>query len=192
MAGQRDRHRRSDQTKARILKAARRLFSAEGYERTTIRAVAADADIDPSMVMRYFTCKEGLFAAAASFDLDLPDLTGVPRSERGRRLAEHYLRLWGRDASGGGLAILLRTAATNDGAAACVREIFRQQVFPAIAAVAPDAPSTRAGLIASQLLGMAYCRYVVKMPALTTLDEDVLVANLGRTLQRYLHDPIGK
>jgi AcrR family transcriptional regulator len=93
MAGQRDRHRRSDQTKARILKAARRLFSAEGYERSTIRAVAADADIDPSMVMRYFTSKEGLFAAAASFDLDLPDLTGVPRSERGRRLAEHYLRL---------------------------------------------------------------------------------------------------
>jgi Tetracyclin repressor-like, C-terminal domain len=89
-----------------------------------------------------------------------------------------------------GLAILLRTAATNDGAAERVREVFRQQVLPAIAAVSPDAPSTRAGLIASQLLGMAYCRYVIRMPALVALDERVIIEKLGETIQRYLEGPI--
>lgn len=191
MAEQREMHPRSGKTKQRILNAARRRFSAKGYERTTIRAVAANADIDPSMVMRYFGSKEGLFAAAASFDLHLPDLASLPRKERGKRLAQHYLRLWRRDAAGGGLAILLRTAATNEGAAERVREIFREQVLPVVTGASPDAPSVRAGLIASQLLGMAYCRYIVKMPALTRLDEKVLAANLGRTLQRYLDGPIG-
>jgi len=191
MAERRDRHPRSGLTRQRIVQAAQRRFSLDGYERTTIRAVAADAEIDPSMVMRYFGSKEGLFAAAACFDLKLPDLAAIPRKERGLRLAQHYLRLWGRDGQGGGLAILLRTAATNDGAAQRVREVFRGQVLPVITAAAPDAPALRAGLIASQLLGVAYCRHVVRMPALTTLDEGILAANLGRTIQRYLDGPIG-
>ncbi|HZU90952.1 MAG TPA: TetR family transcriptional regulator [Stellaceae bacterium] len=190
MAEQRERHSRSDRTKLRILNAARRRFAEEGYERTTIRGVAAAAAIDPSMVIRYFGNKEGLFAAAASFDLALPDLAAVPRRERGKRLARHFLHLWEHDAAGGGLAVLLRTAATSDGAAERVRRIFREQVLPAIAAVSPDAPATRAALITSQFLGLAYSRYVVRIPELTMLAEDVIVASLGRTIQRYLDAPL--
>src|SRR5436309_13182244 len=52
--------RRSDRTKAAILAAARKHFAASGYERATIRAIAADAGIDPAMVMRYFGDKEKL------------------------------------------------------------------------------------------------------------------------------------
>jgi AcrR family transcriptional regulator len=185
-----ERYPRSEQTKLRILHAAQRRFMEDGYERTTIRAVAADADIDPSMVMRYFGSKEGLFAAAASFDLKLPDLSQLPRKDRGKRLAQHYVWLWERDATAGGLAILLRTAATNDDAARRMREIFRDQVLPVIAAVAPDAPSVRAVLIASQLLGMSYCRYVVRMPASAKLGDEIIVSTLGRTIQRYLDGPL--
>src|SRR6266581_4742344 len=75
--------RRSDTTKAAILAAARQHFAASGYERATIRAIAADAGIDPAMVMRYFGNKEKLFAAAAEFDLRLPDLAAVPRGTLG-------------------------------------------------------------------------------------------------------------
>jgi AcrR family transcriptional regulator len=190
MAESDERHPRSMQTKLRILHAAQRRFTQEGYERTTIRAVAVDADIDPSMVMRYFGSKEGLFAAAASFDLKLPDLALLPRKDRGKRLAQHYVWLWQRDATAGGLAILLRTAATNDDAAARMREIFRDQVMPIIAPVVPDAPSIRAVLIGSQLLGIAYCRYVIRMPALVKLDDGIIVSSLGRTIQRYLDGPL--
>lgn len=69
------------ETKSVILAAARERFAADGYERATIRAIAADAAIDPSMVMRYYGNKERLFAAAAEFDLELPDLTQVPRAQ---------------------------------------------------------------------------------------------------------------
>jgi AcrR family transcriptional regulator len=187
---QRDTQPRSAPTRQRILAAARRQFAADGYERTTIRTVAAEADIDPSMVMRYFGSKEGLFAAAASFELRLPDLAALPARQRGRALAQHFVQLWGHDPAGGGLATLLRTAATNDGAAERIREVFRDQVVPAVAAVAPDAPAARAALISSQLLGAAYCRFVVGIPALVRLDEGTLVVALGRTLQRYLDGPL--
>ena len=63
--------RKADQTKAVILAAARERFAESGYEGTTIRGVAADANIDPSMVMRYFGNKDQLFAAAAEFDRPL-------------------------------------------------------------------------------------------------------------------------
>jgi AcrR family transcriptional regulator len=188
MAKKRQTHPRSEPTRRRILEAARRQFAAEGYERTTIRTVAAEAAIDPSMVMRYFGSKEGLFAAAASFELALPDLAAVPAKQRGRVLAQHFLALWGD--GGGGLAILLRAAATNEGAAERVRKVFREQVVPAIAAVAPDAPAARAALISSQVLGVAYTRFVVEISELARLDEHALVSALGRTIQHYLDDPL--
>ena len=75
--------RSSQQTKAVILAAARERFAESGFERATIRAIAADANIDPSMVMRYFGNKDQLFAAAADFDLQIPDLSDVePRRSR--------------------------------------------------------------------------------------------------------------
>ncbi|WP_369028272.1 TetR/AcrR family transcriptional regulator, partial [Nocardia farcinica] len=78
--------RSSEETKAVILAAARERFAADGYDRATIRAIAGDAGIDPAMVMRYFGNKERLFAAAAEFDLELPDLTAVPREQIGETL----------------------------------------------------------------------------------------------------------
>ena len=192
MAERRETQFRSSATKLRILNAARRQFAEDGYERTTIRSVATESDIDPSMVMRYFGSKEGLFAAAATFDLHLPDLTAVPVRQRGERLAQNFVDLWGRERMEGGLPILLRTAATNDSAAGRILKIFHEQVLPTVAAVAPDAAAKRSALIASQFLGIAYCRYVVRIPELAKLDDEIIVSALGKTIQRYLHDPIGK
>ena len=69
---------RSEGTRRAILDAARSTFAGRGYEQTTIRAVAAQAGVDASMVMRYFGSKAGLFTAAVTMDLDIPDLRSVP------------------------------------------------------------------------------------------------------------------
>jgi AcrR family transcriptional regulator len=74
-----------------ILAAARERFAESGFERATIRAIAADANIDPSMVMRYFGNKDQLFAAAADFDLAIPDLSGVDSDQVGARLVKHFV-----------------------------------------------------------------------------------------------------
>ena len=54
--------RKSERTRAAILKAAQELFAELGYARTTVRDIAARAAIDPAMVMRYFGSKDALFA----------------------------------------------------------------------------------------------------------------------------------
>src|SRR3954467_2586493 len=86
--------RRSEATRNAILAAARERFATDGYERATIRAIAKDAHIDPSMVMRYYGNKEGLFAAAVALDLRLPDLGAIPHEEFGRALVTHFPGLW--------------------------------------------------------------------------------------------------
>jgi AcrR family transcriptional regulator len=179
------RPRRSDATRAAILAAARERFATDGYERATIRAIAADAGIDPAMVMRYYGNKEGLFAAAAEVDLRLPDLMAVPREQVGLRLARHFLERWEGDEA---MAALLRAGATNETAAQRMRELFTVQLVPAVRAVCPDpqqAPQ-RAALVAAQVLGAALCRYVLRLPPLTGMHPTDLTAWLGPTLQRYL------
>ncbi|MFF8655854.1 TetR/AcrR family transcriptional regulator [Streptomyces huasconensis] len=177
--------RRSDATRAGILAAARERFAADGYERATIRAIAKDARIDPSMVMRYYGSKEGLFAAATSVDLRMPDFTRVPREEVGRLLVTHFLDVW-EDA--GQLTALLRVGITNQAGAERMREIFAQQLLPVARGVCPDpaqAP-TRAALCAAQVLGLALTRYVLRFPPSAELTREEVTDWLAPTLQRYL------
>jgi AcrR family transcriptional regulator len=178
--------RTSTETKAVILAAARERFAESGFERATIRAIAADANIDPSMVMRYFGSKGQLFAAAAEFDLQLPDVADVPADELGGRLVGHFVDRWERDEA---LVVLLRSATTNADAAQRMREIFSAQLLTALAGVDPTDPQRRAGLIATQMLGLALCRYVLRLPPVVDMSRDEVVTWLGPTVQRYLTAP---
>jgi len=177
--------RRSDSTRAAILAAARQRFSTDGYERATIRAIAADADIDPSMVMRYYGNKEKLFAAAAVFDLRLPDLGDFPPSEWGARLAAHIVDRWDGDET---LLAFLRVSVTNEAIAAQTREIFAGQLGAVVkAASGGDAlAEQRAGLVSSQVLGFALTRYILKFPSVVELNREDVVRWFGPTIQRYL------
>ena len=177
--------RQRGKTKARILAAARKHFGASGYERATIRAIAADAGIDPALVMRYFGTKEKLFAAAAEFNLRLPDLTAVPRASLGSVLVGYFLDRWESDDA---LQALLRAAVSHQVAVARLRAIFATQVMPAVAPLSPDrrAAATRVGLVATQMLGMALCRYVLRLPPVVALNRAAVIEWLGPTIQRYL------
>src|SRR5213080_1205298 len=168
--GERRAVRQKGKTKARILAAAREHFAASGYERATIRAIAAEARIDPAMVMRYFGDKEKLFAAAAEFDLRLPDLAAVPRGTLGSVVVGHFLDRWESDDT---LQALLRAAVSYKVAVARLRAIFATQVMPAVAPLCPDraTAATRVGLVATQMLGMALCRYVLRLPPVVALDR---------------------
>ena len=180
--------RRSDATRAAILAAAREQFAAHGYQAATIRAIAAAARIDPALVMRYYGNKEGLFAAAAEFDLRLPDLGALPRRQIGAALVNHFLDRWEGDET---LMALLRAAVTNESARERMQAIFASQVAPQVIALSnlqrADAVG-RAGLISSQILGLALCRYVLKLPPLVKLPRAELARRVGAVVQGYLFD----
>ena len=158
--------RRSDATKAAILAAAREQFAASGYQAATIRAIAAAAGIDPAMVMRYFGNKEGLFAAAAEFDLRLPDLGGAAAQRRSAPALVGALprSLGGRRDADGPAA--RPPSPTRRRPSAC-RPSSRRRWRRSIARLSGEpraAAAARAGLIATQMLGLALCRYVLKLP----------------------------
>ncbi len=182
-----DQPRRSQPTRDRILDAGRRLFAELGYERTTIRAVATAAGVHASMVMRYYESKEGLFAAAADFDLMLPDLSTLPPAAMGEGLVRHFLARWEGPGAGDELPALLRAAATHPRARARAAEIFEQQVAPAIASATATAraPET-AALIGAQIVGLAFTRYVLRLPAVAALDPETIVSRVGATVQALL------
>ncbi|MGX1101470.1 TetR/AcrR family transcriptional regulator [Amorphus sp. MBR-141] len=176
--------RKFERTKARIAQAATALFAANGYERTSVRDIAAAAEIDPAMVLRYFGSKEALFTEVATFSLNLPDLTTVERETVGETLVRHYLSVWEGDSKG--LQILLRSAPSNEVAATRMREVFAGQVLPTIAKVAPDRPAERAALVGTQLLGLGLTRYLLKLPPMVNMPSERLITELGHTLQGYI------
>jgi len=176
---------RSQKTRNRILEAAKRLFAESGYDRTTIRAVAAAADIHPSMVMRYYGSKEGLFAATSTFDLEIPDLSLAPPGEVGQTLVRHFLRRW--KARSEELPALLRAAVTHDLARARLLALFRDHVAPAVEKVTgPERAPTCAALVATQMIGLALTRQVLRVPAVMELPEELLVERVGKTIQDYI------
>ncbi|WP_405135780.1 TetR family transcriptional regulator [Nocardia sp. NBC_01388] len=179
--------RRSDATRAAILEAARRRFAEDGFRKATIRAIAADAGIDPSMVMRYYGNKDGLFAAAVDIRLDLPDLSVAQQDSLGEVMVRRFLALW-EEAPGNDIILtLMRSAVTDDTVTDRVRRIFAEQVMPSVLTVGDpaDAPR-RAALIVTQMLGIALCRYVLRIPPVVALTPDQLIADIGPTIQRYL------
>ncbi|MHB9851226.1 TetR family transcriptional regulator [Streptomyces krungchingensis] len=180
--------RRSDATRTAILDAARARFAADGYERATIRAIAKDARIDPSMVMRYYGSKDGLFAAVLDVDLRLPDPAGLDPRDVGRVLVSHFLDLWEEN---GVLTAILRVGVTNQAGAERLQGIFKDQLTPVARRACPDPEQApvRAALCASQLLGLALTRYVLRIGPAVALSRAEIVAWLGPTVQRYLTAP---
>jgi len=179
--------RDGEATKASILNAAQAQFGEHGFERTTIRSVAAAAAVDPALVMHYFGNKAGLFAAATRLDIRFPDLSGVAPEDVAAVVIPMFVEVWGPD---GSFLPLLRAAATNKLAADALLKVFGTQVAPALAAVVPDRPAERAALVGAQLLGVAVSRHILGAAPLAQMSDAELVAWLSPVLAHYLTYPM--
>jgi AcrR family transcriptional regulator len=180
-------------TRDKILAAARAQFGKRGYEGATIRGIASAARVDPKLVLHYFESKEGIFEAAMDFPFDpaeaIPALLEPGLDGLGIRLARFFLEIW--DSPAGARAhALVRSMVTSKSAAALMRDFVSREVLARVAqALELDHPQARASLAASQLIGVAMLRYVVKVEPLASAPTAELAAWIGPTLQRYFTDP---
>lgn len=180
------RTRNAKETRADILAAARTRFGNEGYERTTLRAVAADVGVDPALVIRYFGSKQDLFAAAAEFTLDLPSLADVDPDHLAEVLLPKFFAVWEDDTT---FVALLRAAMTSAIAADTMRQVFATQVAPVLAAAALDHHAQRAGLVGAFIIGLATTRYVLNNPAVANLTHAELIGWATPVVRHILVGP---
>jgi AcrR family transcriptional regulator len=187
-------------TREAILAAARARFGDLGYDRATIRGIAADAGVDAALVHHFYGSKERLFVAAMRLPvnpLEILDAALAPGArDEDRGLGEHLLRMmlgvWDVAEIRATFLGMLRSATTSEQAAAMLREFATGTILTRIAQVAqqaaPDGHDAeyRAALVASQVLGLALTRYVLELDALKHVSADDLAAAIGPTLDRYL------
>jgi AcrR family transcriptional regulator len=178
-------------TRDAILAAARDEFARLGFDRATIRRIAAAADVDPALVLHYFSSKEKLFAAALQIPVEpgavLRRVMAHDTADMGAAVVRTFLEAWEPPESRSPLVAMVRSAMTNETAMALVREYLGRRVFGPItqALGAPDA-ELRATLMGSQFIGLAMMRYIARIEPLASASVDQIVAAIGPTMQRYL------
>ncbi|ORW70865.1 TetR/AcrR family transcriptional regulator [Mycolicibacter senuensis] len=181
----------SSGTRERILTSARDLFAHNGFQNTSIRAVAADAGVDAALVHHYYGTKQQLFAAATELPVDpmivLGPLREAPVEQLGRILPELLLPLWDSQA-GTGLIAAMRSMLTGTDVP-LARSFFRDIVVAELANRVDEPAGTgvlRAEFTASQLMGIVVARHIIGLEPLASLPGDQVVAMVAPTLQRYL------
>jgi AcrR family transcriptional regulator len=178
-------------TRDEILAAARASFAAEGYAGTSVRGVAARADVDPALVHRFFGSKDGLLTAALQLAAQpgehIPGVVEGDPETLGERVVGYFLRVWETPSSRDVMLAMLRSAATNERAAELLRAFVGREILGRVAAgLDPETAPMRAALAGSQLVGLATARYIVKLEPLASAPAEAVAAAVAPTVQRYL------
>jgi AcrR family transcriptional regulator len=161
-------------TEARILDAATQAFFAAGYERTTIRAVASAAAVDPGLVMHYFGSKQELFRRVIDA-APVPEVSGAPGQAAEQILGSLADRLASEPTAS---LTLLRSMLTNpEAASAASVAAARYEAQIAQAIPASDA-SLRAAIIGAITRGVMVSRHLIKSDELATADPAQVIGLL--------------
>ncbi len=181
----RDERRR--RTESAILDAARELFAEHGFERTTIRGVAASAGIDPALVMQYYGNKEGLFAAAARWHIDQHTVLDASRAALPAAALADLFGHFEDAEDRGSAAALLRNCLTHPAAATAMRDQVMCDRASAVASKidAPDA-ELRAALFGAVMMGLGMARYLMELEPLASASREDVERLLGPALSALL------
>ena len=182
-------------TREAILAAAKEAFATQGYAATSLRGIARTAGVDPSLVTHFYGSKDQLFEAALALPVEPATLveavlTGPP-TQLGERLVRTFLLVWDSTPGQGPMLAMLRSAVSHPDSAATLRDLLLRSVLrPVVQGAGSDQADRRAALVASQVIGLAMTRYVLKLEPVASATPDELAPVMGRTLQRYLTGPL--
>ncbi len=183
-------------TRAEILEAARSVFAESGFDRATVRAIAAEADVDPAMIHHYFGSKDQLFAAS----IDLPstatdrvlELLVADTDDLGTQLAETFFGVWEQEEARTALLGILRSAMGGENQAVVAFRQFLTSVMMSQLApkIGGEDARLRALLMASQLVGIAMTRYVMRLEPIASASIEEVVGLVAPRLQSYVDDAL--
>jgi AcrR family transcriptional regulator len=179
-------------TRGQIITAARHAFATKGFGGASMRAIAADAGVDAALIHHYFDSKQQLFLATVALPLGLPgmleEVAAEGRGGLGERLVRSVLEVWDSELQPS-LVAAIRTALTDPALTRSAGEFLTLEVIGHVLPrddLSPEEANRRAGLVASQILGLVIGRYVLRLPVLANRETEDLVAEVGPTVQRYV------
>lgn len=181
----------SGNTRERILAAAVEEFSQHGYDASTVRGIAARAEVDPALLHHYFGTKADLFGEAVGSplrpDRELPFLLDGPREDLGERIVSYVLTAWEQPDTRKRGVVIMRSALGNRRSTPLLSGFLRRELLePAAEALGVPDAQLRTSLAASQLAGLLVGRYILQLPALAEASPEELIARVAPVLQRYL------
>lgn len=170
------------------------MFARNGFDNTSIRAIALDAGVDPALVHHYFSTKTQLFAAAIHIPIDpmtiLGPLREVPIDQIGRVLPSLLLPLWDSEAGKGFIATLRSILSGSDVSNVSMVRSFLQDVITAEVGSRVDDPvgsgRIRVQFVASQMVGIVMARYILELEPFKSLPVAQIVDTVAPNIQRYL------
>jgi AcrR family transcriptional regulator len=181
-------------TRQAIAHAAREQFAQTGYERATMRKIAAAAGVDPALVVHFFGSKEELFRDVMALPPGIADgmaaLADGERATVGRRLAELVVAALENPLTRSIIIGRVRSATSHPEAAALVRETVASDMLRIATGLGSDEPQLRATLVGSHVVGVAVARYIVEVEPLASVPANRLVTLLSDDFQRYLVGPL--
>lgn len=189
----RGRPRGVSDSRDRIIAAAVDEFGERGYDASTIRSIAARADVDSALVHHYFGTKADLFAEAVGIplrpDIDVPAIIAGPRDAVGERLVRYVLEAFEQPDIRRRGVMLIRTAIGSRLSTPLLAGFLARELIGKIAkALGVADADLRATLVASQIAGLLLTRYVLKLGPIASASVDDIVVRVGPTVQRYLFE----
>lgn len=176
-------------TRDDILRAAQNLFGRNGFKNTSMRAVAAEADVDVALVPYYFGSKRGLFVAALEVPVDpvaqVVRATQGPRERLGERMVTEFTAAWELPDTSSAMRGLLRSAINDESESSAFAEFASTEMVPLVAESTGISLKT-ARVTVSMLFGMATMRYLIGVPLFAELSRDEVIALWGPQLQRVI------
>jgi AcrR family transcriptional regulator len=191
----RRRRRDPEAHRAAIVEAARHTFAERGYARTTLREIARRAGVTHGLITRHFASKERLFLQAVPGNRDLQRVAAGDPETLPDRIAHAFVRRLEADAVNDPLIALVRSAASDERAAAhllaAMQEesavVYRSVLAPSGAASARDDDlDARVALVGAQMIGVAFSRYIARTEPLASMPPDRLTEHLTRILRQIL------
>jgi AcrR family transcriptional regulator len=198
MTGGRGRRPAGADTREAIAVAARRQFAEVGYRRASLRAIAAEAGVDPRLILHFYGSKQELFVSVVELPFEpaevferllasAPDDGGSGTPSIGRRFAEFILAALEDPQARRTMTGLVRAAASEEEAAAMIRDLIATRLLlPFATRVGRDRPEFRASLVASSVVGIVMARYIVAVPPMAQASPAEIVDAIAPVFDHYL------
>jgi AcrR family transcriptional regulator len=192
--GPRGRRTGSPDTRSQILDVARTRFLAHGYRGVTLRAIAAEAEVDVALISYFFGSKKGLFGAAM-------DLSGNPAEHMVRQVEGDLetlperallalLGLWSDAESGPPMRAMIGGAVQDEAIATVFKEMMEREVLGRLGdRIGGVDGHRRAAVFFSQMAGLIMTRYVLRLEPAASMPADEIVRLYRPSLRATLFEP---